>query len=587
MSSADMTGAEIIVQSLLKEGTDVLFGIPGGMNLPFVDQLYKSPLRHILTRHEQGASHMADGYARATGKVGVCYATSGPGVTNIVTGLATAYMDSVPMVAITGQVATGKIGNDAFQECDATGVTRSITKHNYLVKDIRDLAHTIREAFHIARSGRPGPVHVDIPIDIQRAKTEFAWPEKVRLRGNRVPARAPSSQIRKAADLINATPRAVLYVGGGAVASGAAAEIFALAEKADIPVTTTLMAMGMFPVGHPLFMGMLGMHGTYAANMAVQHADLLISVGARFDDRVTGRVQDFSTGSRKIHFDVDPSQISKSVHADAPVVGDVRVNLQQLLPLIQKKNRKAWRAEVGAWDTRHPMSYRTQGPSGRARPQCVSAARPGLTTGEAIGAAGVGQHQMWVPQYYKFQHPRQYINSGGLGTMGYGFPAAIGAKIGCPDRTVICVDGDGCFQMTMCELATAMLNKVAVKTVIINNLSLGMVRQWQEMFYQKRYTGIFLNEPSGALPENLEKIPYPPDFVKFAEAYGALGLRIERKAEVAPALERMLKADGPVIVDCRVEPYENVYPMVPAGASLDEIIPEDPGLRVEARRSAA
>lgn len=566
-------GAEIFVECLKREGVEVIFGIPGGANLPIFDQLYNSTIRVILTRHEQGASHMADGYARSTGKPGVCLATSGPGATNLATGLATAHMDSIPVVAFTGQVATNLIGNDAFQEADATGLTRPITKHNFLVKDVRDLARTIREAFYIATAGRPGPVHVDIPVDIQRAVTEFCWPESVQIRSYRPTLDGHPLQLRKAAEAINQAKKPLLYVGGGAILSGAYEPLCRLAEKADIPVTTTLMANGAFPPDHPLYMGVLGMHGKYSSNMAIQRTDLLISCGARFDDRVTGKVSAFATKAKKIHFDIDPANISKTVRVDIPVVGDLKRCLAALVEWVDPNKHPAWIKEIHDMDHEKPLTYKKDEV---LRPQYIIEALHEMTRGEAIISTGVGQHQMWAMQYYLCKHPRHFLTSGGLGTMGYGFPAAIGAKIGNPKQHVICIDGDGSFQMTMPELATAILENVKVIVAICNNYYLGMVRQWQELFYGERFSSSCMVAPGGNSAKgkepNSKRVAYIPDFVKLAEAYGAKGIRVFKKDEVMPAIAAALKADTTVIIDFVIDPQEKVFPMVPAGGALDDII---------------
>ncbi len=562
----EKSGAEIFVECLIREGVETMFGIPGGVVLPIFDKLYDSPIRFILTRHEQGAAHMADGYARATGKVGVCVTTSGPGAANLTTGLATAHMDSIPVVAFTGQVATHLIGNDAFQETDATGITRPITKHNYLVKNVKDLAQIIREAFYIAHTGRPGPVLVDIPVDIQRASCEFIWPEKVEIRSYRPVYAGHPKQIEKAAQAIAASERPILYVGGGVVASGAYEELRKLAEKVDIPVTTTLMAIGAFPSGHRLSVGMLGMHGTYQANHAMQNADLIIAVGARFDDRCTGKLAAFAPKAKNIiHIDIDPTSISKNVPADIPVVGDAKNILIQLLKQVKPKKHTDWLRQIAEWEKKHPLGYPEDD---KLYPQYVVEKICELTRGEAIVTTEVGQNQMWAAQFYKPQRPRHFLSSGGLGTMGYGFPAAIGAKLGCPDKTVIDIAGDGSFQMNIQELATAVINKVNVIVAVLNNSFLGMVSQWQRLFYKKRYSAVRLYTQ----PTKPYSFPIP-DFVKVAQAYGAVGLRVSRKEEVTPTLKKALKIKNkPVIIDFVVEPEANVFPMVPAGAALDEII---------------
>ena len=577
-SAVKKTGAEILVECLEKEGVEYLFGIPGGVNLPFFDKLYDSKIRVILTRHEHGAAHMADGYARATGRVGVCVATSGPGATNLITGLATANMDSIPLVAITGQVRTDVIGSDAFQEADATGCTRPVTKHNYLVKDVRDLGRIMREAFHVASSGRPGPVHVDVPVDIQRAAVEFSYPEKVSIRSYSPTVQGHPLQIKKAVELISQAERPLFYVGGGVVLSGASDLLRQVAEKAQIPVATTLMANGTMPYDHPLYMGVLGMHGKYATNTAMQKCDLMIACGARFDDRVTGNLAKFSPNSKKIHFDIDPANIGKCVQVDVPVVGDLKLVLQDLLDNLPGKDHSAWIGQIREWDREHPFSYdkNGKGPGEFVKPQFVIHKLHELTRGEAIISTGVGQHQMWAMQWYPARSPRHFLTSGGLGTMGYGFPASLGAKLAFPKKDVICIDGDGSFQMTMTEMATAIHEKIKVVVIILNNYYLGMVRQWQELFYKERFSGSCLTTGSGMRTKDNEpdpnSLPYIPDFVKFAEAYGALGLRVTRNEDVEPALKRALAETRPVIIDCVIRPNEKVFPMVPAGAGLDDII---------------
>ncbi|MBI3012770.1 MAG: biosynthetic-type acetolactate synthase large subunit [Elusimicrobia bacterium] len=572
----EKTGAEILVECLEREGVDLLFGIPGGVNLPFFDKLYDSKIRVILTRHEQGATHMADGYARATGKVGVCTATSGPGATNLITGLATAHMDSIPIVAITGRVRSDSIGSDAFQEADATGCTRPVTKHNYLVKDVKILAQVVREAFHVARSGRPGPVHIDVPVDIQRAKTEFVYPEKIHIRSYSPTIKGHPLQIKKAAELIRESERPLLYVGGGTILSGASPEVRKLAEKANIPVATTLMANGALPYDHPLYLGPLGMHGKYATNTAMQKCDLMISCGARFDDRVTGKLSAFSPNSKKIHFDIDPANIGKSVRVDVPVVGDLKTVLKELVEEIPSQNHEKWIRQIQEWEQQHPFSYKQNEKDDFVKPQYVIQELHRITKGEAIVTTGVGQHQMWAMQWYPCRFPRHFLTSGGLGTMGYGFPSAIGAKLAFPDKQVVCIDGDGSFQMTMSEMATAIHEKVKVIVIVINNYYLGMVRQWQELFYQQRFSASCLTVEGGRRSKENEpdprKLKYIPDFVKFADAYGALGMRITRKEEVVPALEKALESKSPVILDVIIHPEEKVFPMVPAGAGLDDLI---------------
>lgn len=552
-SLAGKTGAEIFDQMLLREGVDVMFGFPGGAVLPIFDVLYRSPIKFILTRHEQGATHMADGYARSTGKVGVVIATSGPGATNLVTGLATANMDSVPLVAFTGQVRSRLIGNDAFQEADITGISRPITKHNFLVKRVEDLGHTIREAFHIARTGRPGPVLVDIPVDVSQGTCTTEPSLEMELPGYRPQTHGHPQQIKAAAEAINAAKRPVLYVGGGVVISGASQELRALAAKGNIPVTTTLLALGTFDERNELALQMLGMHGSAAANYAVQESDCLIAVGARFDDRVTGNLETFAPHAKIIHIDIDPSSISKSVVVDIPVVGDAKGILAGLLPHVQAQPRRQWLAKIADWKKRYPLKYETDR---RLKPQEVVSRLGELTGHEAIIATGVGQHQMWTAQFYGWRKPRQVITSGGLGTMGYGCPASIGAQFGNPGTTVIDIDGDGSFCMTMVEVITAVRYQQPVKFVILDNEYLGMVRQWQEMFYGRRYSAV--RHPC-------------PEFTKIAEGYGAHGIKVTDRSELDDAITEMLKHEGPVILHAVVESEENVYPMVAAGKGLHEM----------------
>jgi acetolactate synthase I/II/III large subunit len=550
-----MTGAQILLECLKREGVEVIFGYPGGQVLPIFDKLYDTDMRFILTRHEQGAAHAADGYARATGKPGVCLATSGPGATNLTTGIANAYMDSIPLIALTGQVKTFLIGNDAFQEADVTGVTRPITKHNYLVKDINDLARVVREAFHIATTGRPGPVLIDIPSDIQQKDTEFIWPEEIDIRGYKPTYSGHPGQIKKAAKLIAKARKPIIYAGGGIITSGAHQELRELAEKIHAPVTWTLMGIGGFPGTHPLSLGMLGMHGTAYANHAIMESDLIIAVGARFDDRVTGRLDAFAPYAKIIHIDIDPSSISKNVKVDIPIVGDARHILAQLLPEIKKTIDVAeWLKTVEAWKKKYPLAYKTKE---KISPQYVIEQLDAVTNGDAIITTEVGQNQMWAAQWYKYNYPRTFISSGGLGTMGFGFPAAMGAKVGCPEKIVFDVAGDGSIQMNIQELATCVCNKINVKVAILNNGYLGMVRQWQELFYKRRYSQVCMHNP---------------DFVKLAESYGAVGIRVTREEEVRPALEKAISTDNVVFIDFVVEPEENVFPMVPAGEAINRII---------------
>ena len=548
-------GAEIFHQMLLEEGVEFLFGYPGAAVIPIFDVLYTSQIKYIQPRHEQGAAHMADGYARSTGRVGVVLATSGPGATNLVTGLATANMDSVPMVAITGQVKSTLIGNDAFQEADMTGITRPITKHNFLVKKVDDLGRTIREAFHIARTGRPGPVLVDIAVDATLAAPTSEPSLAMNLPGYKPRVAGHIRQVQAAADAINAAQRPLLYVGGGTILAGASQLVRALVDKGRLPVTTTLLALGAVDESHPLSLQMLGMHGAPAANYAVQACDCLVSIGARFDDRVTGKLATFAPHAKIIHIDIDPANISKSVRADIPVVGDAKDILQKLLPLIQVKERAEWLAQIQQWKQRYPFRYDQQ-PAGRIKPQHVIASLGRHTDHNAIVATGVGQHQMWTAQYYGWRRPRQIITSGGLGTMGFGCPAAIGAQFGNPGATVIDVDGDGSFSMTMVEVITAVNYQQPVKFVVLNNGYLGMVRQWQELFWGRRYSGV--DHPC-------------PNFAMVAEGFGAKGMRISAPGELDDAIAAMLKHEGPVVLAVDVEPEENVYPMVPAGASLHEM----------------
>jgi acetolactate synthase-1/2/3 large subunit len=550
-----MTGAQIILECLQREGVGVMFGYPGGVVLPLFDALYDAPIKFILTRHEQGAAHAADGYARATGKVGVCLATSGPGATNLTTGIANAFMDSIPLVAFTGQVKTSLIGNDAFQEADVTGITRPITKHNYLVKDVRDLARSIREAFYIASTGRPGPVLIDVPVDIQQADTEFIWPEEVNIRSYKPTLFGHPGQIKKAAKFISQAKKPLLYTGGGVITSGAHEVLRELAEKIQAPVTWTLMGIGGFPARHPLSLGMLGMHGTAYANHSIMECDLIIAVGARFDDRVTGRLDAFAPSAKVIHIDIDPSSISKNVKVDIPVVGDCRNILGQLLEELKKTpHTDQWLHTVEGWKKKYPLVYKD---NAKLKPQYVIEQIDAATKGEAIITTEVGQNQMWAAQWYKYNRPRSFISSGGLGTMGFGFPAAMGAKLGCPDRQVFDIAGDGSIQMNIQELATCVCNKISVKVAILNNGYLGMVRQWQELFYKKRYSYTCLHNP---------------DFVKLAEAYGAAGIRVTKKEDVRPAIEKALATDNTVFLDFHIDPEENVFPMVPAGEAINRML---------------
>jgi acetolactate synthase-1/2/3 large subunit len=558
-----LTGAQILMECLKREGVDLIFGFPGGAVIDIYDELPNHPIRHILVRHEQAAVHAADGFARASGKVGVCLVTSGPGATNTVTGIATAYMDSIPLVIITGQVPTQLIGNDAFQEADIVGITRPCTKHNYLVKDVADLATTIKQAFYIARTGRPGPVLIDLPKNVVNASTEFFYPETISIRSYNPNLSPNRKQLRKAAELIAKARKPIIYAGGGVVSSDSAEQLTRLAETFHLPVTTTLMGLGAFPGDHPYWLGMLGMHGTYTANMAINSCDVLVSVGARFDDRVTGRVNAFASRAKIIHIDIDPTSISKNVVVDVPIVADCKNGLEGLIEEVGKIKDVDWATKHESWNTSlaemkaaYPLSYAKNG--GKIKPQWVVEKLYELTKGEAIISTEVGQNQMWAAQFYTYRKPRTLLTSGGLGTMGYGFPAAIGAQFAFPDKTVIDIAGDGSIQMNIQELATAVSYNVPVKIVILNNGFLGMVRQWQELFYNKNYCATCLHAN--------------PDFVALAKAYGAAGFLVDKPEDLETTLQAALAYPGPVIVDVHVEPEENVAPMVPAGAALSEML---------------
>jgi acetolactate synthase-1/2/3 large subunit len=547
-------GSQIIVDTLIEQGVDTMFGYLGGVILPFFDKLYDAPIRFINPRHEQGGTHMADGYARATGKVGVMVATSGPGATNLVTGLATAMMDSVPIVALTGQVRTELIGNDAFQEADTTGITRPVTKHNVIVKDPNDLARTIREAFYIASTGRPGPVLIDIPVDMQVAQIMVSKPEKIKLPGYAVRTRGHSKQISIAAAAINDSARPVLYAGGGVIIANASDQMREFAQKAHLPVTTTLLGLGSYDQNRCESLDMLGMHGTAYANYAVQECDLLIAVGARFEDRVTGKLKTFASHAKIIHIDIDPASISKNVHVDIPVVGDAKTILAELSKEVEYRDRTEWFAKIAEWKKKHPLRYDTGAKT--LKPQYVIEEVYRQTKGEATIVTGVGQHQMWTSQFYRFSRPRQLISSGGLGTMGFGLPAAIGAQIALPDQLIVDIDGDSSFNMTLGELATAVQYELPVKVCIMNNGYMGMVRQWQELFYGKRYSCSSLKNP---------------DYATVARAFGAVGITVDKKKDVPAAIEKMLAETKPCVVDFKIDREENVWPMVAAGKSLDEM----------------
>jgi acetolactate synthase-1/2/3 large subunit len=567
-----LSGARTVLECLKREGVDTIFGLPGGAVLPIYDALYDfEGLRHILVRQEAAAGHAAEGYARTTGKVGVCLVTSGPAATNLVTALQDAMMDSIPIVAFTGQVPTHLIGNDAFQEADNVGITRPCTKHNFLVKDTKDLPHVIREAFHIAATGRPGPVHVDLPKDILVKEAEFVWPEHVYLRSYNPTYDGHIGQIRKAAKTMLRARRPVLYVGGGVISSDAHEELRRLAELTQTPVTTTLMGLGAFPSEHPLCLDMLGMHGTYYANMAVYNSDVLIAVGARFDDRVTGKVEAFAPNAEIVHVDIDPSSISKNIKVHIPIVGDCRRVLRSLIEAVEeelrddvtslaREARKHWLAQIAEWRQKFPLRYETD--EKVIKPQYVMQEISNLTRGEAYIVTGVGQHQMWAAQYYKFKHPRRWCTSGGLGTMGYGLPTAMGVAAAHPEALVVNIDGDGSFVMNSQELATCFEHDLPVKTIIINNGGHGMVRQWQEIIYKGRFCAIDLERS--------------PDFVKLAEAYGCVGLRATKPSEVLPTLEQAFSTPGPVVVDMVVDKWEFVFPMVPAGGANRDMLLDRP-----------
>ncbi len=562
-----LTGAQALIKSLEMQGTEVVFGLPGGAILPVYDPLIDSPIRHILVRHEQGAGHMAEGYAQATNRPGVAIVTSGPAATNIVTPLANAYMDSVPIVVITGQVATTSIGTDAFQEADTTGITMSITKHNWLVKDASEIPRIIAEAFHVATTGRPGPVLVDLPKDVSNQMMDWYWPTSIDLPGYRPTIKGHPRSVAAAAKMIKQARRPILYVGGGVIRSKATEALGALVAKTNIPVVTTLMARGAFPDDHPLCLGMPGMHGNYTAITSMQKSDLLITLGARFDDRVTGKVSGFAPEAKIIHVDIDPAELGKVRKADIPIVGDVRLVIEDLIEALDKgeageqvqEDLSAWIAQIREWQDKFPLRYEKDPTDGTLKPQFVVETLSSLAPPGTILASGVGQHQMWGSQYWRFNDPNTWINSGGLGTMGFAIPGAIGAKVGRPDKMVWAVDGDGCFQMTAQELVTAASERIPVKIALLNNAYLGMVRQWQEMFYDERYSEVYLS-------------PDLPDYVKWAEAMGCVALRVESPEEVAPAIEKANEInDRPVVVEFRTDSREKVFPMVASGATNDQV----------------
>jgi acetolactate synthase-1/2/3 large subunit len=563
-----LTGAQALIRSLEQEGVEVVFGLPGGAILPVYDPIIDSSIRHILVRHEQGAGHAAEGYAQVTGRPGVAMVTSGPGATNIVTPLADAYMDSIPLVVVSGQVPSSAIGSDAFQECDTTGITMGVTKHNWLVTSAEDIPRIIREAFHIATSGRPGPVLVDIPKDVSNSMMEWYWPESVDLRGYRPQVTPDPEAIAAAAELIVSAERPVIYAGGGVLKSRGAAALAELAELSGFPVVTTLMARGAFPDSHPLCLGMPGMHGNYTAVTAMQEADLLVALGSRFDDRVTGKISAFAPRAKVIHVDIDKAEIGKVRRPEVAIVADCRLAAEAMVTRLRERTGGAgdsarlapWMAQIAAWRERYPLVYEAAEETGRLKPQFVVETLRDSTPDDTIVVSGVGQHQMWASQFWHFEHPYTWVNSGGLGTMGYAVPAAIGAKVGRPDRLVWAIDGDGCFQMTAQELVTASAERIPIKVAILNNAYLGMVRQWQHMFYEERYSEVYLS-------------PDLPDYVMWAEAMGCVGLRVDSPNDVPAAIEKANSIDDrPVVIDFRTDSMEQVYPMVAAGSSNSDII---------------
>jgi acetolactate synthase-1/2/3 large subunit len=551
------SGAQILIEGLKEQGVDIIFGYPGGVVLPIYDELYDADIRHILVRHEQAAIHAADGYARASGKTGICLATSGPGACNLVTGLATAYMDSIPVVAITGQVPTSLLGNDAFQESDITGITMPVTKHNYLVTDARDLKRIIREAFHIASTGRKGPVLIDLPKDVSTAMVpDVDGPEEQpRLRGYKPKYQGHSKMIQRAVDLLLQAKRPIIYAGGGVISSDASAELVALAERMCMPITTTLMGLGCIPTDHPLNLGMLGMHGTEYANYAITESDLLFSIGVRFDDRVTGKIEAFAPQAKVIHIDIDPAEIGKNKQPDVPIVGDAKSVLTEIIKKIPEScPHPEWSETVAGWKKNHPLRYRSDG---KLYPQFVIKTLADILGEKGVIVSEVGQNQMWTAQWFKFTRPRQWISSGGLGTMGYGFPASMGAQLACPDQPVFVLAGDGSFQMNIQELGTVAQYNIPVKVIVLNNQFLGMVRQWQQLFYEHRYSYTELPEVH---------------FERIAKAYGIEAATVTKASDVKAAISTALAHPGPYVLDVRVEREENVFPMVPAGANISEMI---------------
>jgi acetolactate synthase-1/2/3 large subunit len=549
------SGARILIESLLRENVEVVFGYPGGKVIPLYDELYDAPIKHILVRHEQGAAHAADGYARSTGKVGVCIATSGPGATNLVTGIATAYMDSIPLVAFTGQAPTNLIGTDSFQEIDIRGITLPITKHNYMVTNVKDLARIIKEAFYIAKSGRPGPVLIDLPVDVLKAKADFIYPEKVNLPGYQPTYEGNYMQIKLAAEEINNSKKPLIFAGGGVINSNASQELTELAVKGKIPVVTSLMGIGAFPEDNELSLKMLGMHGTKYANYAISEADLIIGVGVRFDDRVTGKLETFAPNAKIVHIDIDPAEINKNVKVNIPIVGNAKDVLKKLVLLIKTIERKEWLKKIREWKNNHPLAYEIN--EDNIKPQYFIETLNKYCNEGRIVVTEVGQNQMWAAQFFEYHKPRTFITSGGLGTMGYGLPASVGVQIANPGKTVIMIAGDGSFQMNVQELATISNNRLPIKMIILNNGTLGMVRQWQELFFDERY--------SATLLEN-------PDFVKLGEAYGIKSMRISKLNEVEVSIKQMLNHNGPVLLEVAIPLEENVFPMVPEGASIKEML---------------